>query len=94
VLVILKENIGVDYNSYYADVKTKIYKLFAMTASLVLHGLQGLHILQSTQVRGNKHGEGSLEALDHQLLLVLLPLLLSPLHLNLLPLLLVSLQLI
>ncbi|XP_066384513.1 zinc finger BED domain-containing protein RICESLEEPER 2-like [Miscanthus floridulus] len=29
VLVILKENIGVDYNKYYADVKTEIYKLFA-----------------------------------------------------------------
>jgi hypothetical protein len=29
VLVILKENIGVDYSSYYVDVKTEIYKLFA-----------------------------------------------------------------
>jgi hypothetical protein len=29
VLVILKENIEVDYSSYYADVKTEIYKLFA-----------------------------------------------------------------
>jgi len=29
VLVILKENIGVDYSSYYASVKTELYKLFA-----------------------------------------------------------------
>jgi hypothetical protein len=29
VLVILKENIGVYYNSYYDDVKIEIYKLFA-----------------------------------------------------------------
>ncbi|XP_066316658.1 zinc finger BED domain-containing protein RICESLEEPER 2-like [Miscanthus floridulus] len=29
VLVILKENTGVDYSKYYADVKTEIYKLFA-----------------------------------------------------------------
>ena len=28
VLQILKENTGVDYSSYYANVKTKIYKLF------------------------------------------------------------------
>ena len=28
VLQILKENTGVDYSSYYVDVKTKIYKLF------------------------------------------------------------------
>jgi hypothetical protein len=28
-MVILKENVGVDYSSYYVDVKTKIYKLFA-----------------------------------------------------------------
>ena len=28
VLQILKENTGCDYSSYYADVKTKIYKLF------------------------------------------------------------------
>ena len=28
VMQILKENTGVDYSSYYADVKTKIYKLF------------------------------------------------------------------
>ena len=28
VLQILKENTGGDYSSYYADVKTKIYKLF------------------------------------------------------------------
>jgi hypothetical protein len=29
VMVILKENIGVDYSSYYAVVKTELYKLFA-----------------------------------------------------------------
>jgi hypothetical protein len=29
VLQILKENIGVDYRLYYANIKTKIYKLFA-----------------------------------------------------------------
>jgi hypothetical protein len=29
VLVILKENLGVDYSSYYASVKIKLYKLFA-----------------------------------------------------------------
>ena len=29
VLVILKENLGVDYSSYYASVKTELYKLFA-----------------------------------------------------------------
>jgi hypothetical protein len=29
VLVILKENIGVDYSSYYTAVKTELYKLFA-----------------------------------------------------------------
>ena len=28
ILQILKENTGCDYSSYYADVKTKIYKLF------------------------------------------------------------------
>jgi hypothetical protein len=28
VMQILKENIGVDYSSYYANVKTEIYKLF------------------------------------------------------------------
>ena len=28
VLQILKESTSVDYSSYYADVKTKIYKLF------------------------------------------------------------------
>jgi hypothetical protein len=28
VLQILKENIGIDYSSYYANVKTEIYKLF------------------------------------------------------------------
>jgi hypothetical protein len=85
VMVILKENIGADYNSYYADVKTKIYKLFAKYDS------KFGSTRSQRPVRGNKHGEGSLEALDHQLLLVLLPLPLSPLHLNLLPLLLVSL---
>jgi hypothetical protein len=29
VLVILKENLGVDYSSYYASIKTELYKLFA-----------------------------------------------------------------
>jgi hypothetical protein len=29
VLVILKENLGVDYGSYYGSVKTELYKLFA-----------------------------------------------------------------
>jgi hypothetical protein len=29
VLQILKENIGVNYSSYYVNIKTKIYKLFA-----------------------------------------------------------------
>ena len=28
VLQIFKENTGVDYRSYYVDVKTEIYKLF------------------------------------------------------------------
>ena len=28
VLVILKENLGVDYSSYYASIKTELYKLF------------------------------------------------------------------
>ena len=63
-----------------------------MRESLVQQGLKGLHSLQAIQVK-NRHGEESLEALDHLVLLVLsLPL--PPLHLYLLLLLLVSSQLI
>ena len=91
VLQILKENTGCDNSSYYADVKTKIYKLFNKYESLVQLGLKGLHSLQAIHVK-NRYREESLEVLDHLVLLVL-PLPLSPIHLYLLLLLLVSSQL-
>ena len=52
-----------------------------MRESLVQLGLKGLHSLQAIQVKENRHGEGSLEALD--LVLLILPLPLPPLHLHL-----------
>ena len=64
-----------------------------MRESLVQLGLRGLHSLQAIHVRKNRHGEESLEALDHLVLLVL-PLPLPALHLNLLLLLVVSSHLI
>ena len=44
-------------------------------------GVKGLHSLQAIQVRENRHGEESLEALD---LLLVLPLPMPPLYLHLL----------
>jgi len=57
-----------------------------MNKSLVQLGLKGgLHILQASQVRGSRHGEEFLEALEHLVLLDLpLPLLLVLLYLLLL----------
>jgi hypothetical protein len=89
----MQEKIGCDYTAYYADVKTEIYKLLtSMRKSLVLLGLRGgLHSLQATQVRGSRHGEEFLEALEHQMLLDL-PLPLPSINLYLHLLLLVSYQ--
>ena len=61
-----------------------------MRESLVQLGVKGLHSLQAIQVRENRHGEESLEALD---LLLVLSLPVPPFYLHLL-LLLVSSQFI
>jgi len=53
VLQILKENTGVDYSLYYADVKTKIYKLF----NKYERKFGATHSLQVIQVRKTKAWE-------------------------------------
>ena len=94
ILQILKENTSCDYSSYYADVKTEIYKLFnKYERKFGVARSQRPAQLASHTGKKNRHGEESLEALDHMVLLVLL-LPLPALHLNLLLLLVVSSQLI
>jgi hypothetical protein len=95
VLVILKENIGVDYSSYYAYVKTEIYKLFAKYDSKFGSTRSQRPAHPAVNLGKRKQAWGRIFGGPRSSTVVGPPSLpLSPLHINLLPLLLVSSQLI
>jgi hypothetical protein len=62
VLELLAESTGANYNLYYADVKTELYKPFNKyeTKFSAARSQKGLHSHQLILVRKSRHGEGSL----------------------------------
>jgi hypothetical protein len=82
MLELLTEQTGTFYSVYYGDVKDEMSRLYSKYEQRYgekrFEGLQFLVLLM--QVRGSRHGEGSLEVLEHPL----------PPHLHLLHLVLMS----
>jgi hypothetical protein len=91
ILQILQEKIGCNYSSYYADVKTKIFKLFNKYEEKFGLARSQRRAAQPASNTGKRKQawKKNLEALEH-LVLLDLPLPLPPLHLYLLLLLLVN----
>jgi len=82
VLQLLGECTGTDYMSYYADVKTELYKLFNKYEwKFGAARSQRAPQPEVIQVKKSRHGAKSLEAMVQVLLALLLPLSLLPLHL-------------
>ena len=82
VLQLLGECTGTDYMSYYADVKTELYKLFNKYEwKFGAARSQRAPQPEVIQVKKSRHGAKSFEAMVQVLLALLLPLSLLPLHL-------------